>query len=151
MSTEKTVNLSLLDKNIDDIDDLAGYETPVNGVYSLKLSTALKVVAMKGVDKDCVEANFEVVECLEQNNPEDPASKAGTKFSMLFQLGNETAEGKMKELLLPLCAHYGERSLLKMVTDVLKEPTVITATIKRRKDKDDPEKFYPMVSNVVVA
>jgi hypothetical protein len=70
--SEKQVNMSLLDKTIDDIDDLAGFETPVNGVYTLKLNTTLKVVAMKGVDKDCVEANFEMVECIEQNNPEDP-------------------------------------------------------------------------------
>jgi hypothetical protein len=70
---------------------------------------------------------------------------------MLFQLGNETAEGKMKELLMPLAAHFGERSLLKLVTDTLKEPVIISATVKRRKDKDDPDKFYPSISNVTVA
>ena len=146
-------NSSLLDKSIDDIEDLAGFETPVAGMYSLKLYTAVKVVKMSGKDTDCVEANFEVIECLEQNDPGELPTKSGTKFSVLFQLGHEISEGKMKELLIPIAAHFGERSMLKLITEVLaqSENVIIVAKVKRRADKTDKEKFYPDVSNVTVA
>jgi hypothetical protein len=144
-------NMGLLDMSIDDIEDLPGFECPQNGVYVLKFSTAVKVVKMKSGEQDCVEANFEVLECLEQNDPEVDSTKIGTKFSMLFQLGNNVAISKMKELLIPFAEHFNERDLQKLVVDVLKSDTVITASVKRRQDKDDEDKFYPMLSNVVVA
>lgn len=150
MSNDKSFNLGLLDKSIDDIEDLPGFEVPVAGVYSLKFSTAVKVVKMKGIDKDCVEANFEVIECVEQNDPEETPTKAGTKFSMLFQLGNDVAEGKMKELLTPIGAHFNVANLGTLVTETCKD-LIITATVKRRADKEDAEKFYPVVTNVMIA
>jgi len=150
MTEARVFNLGLLDKSIDDIEDLPGFEVPVNGVYSLKFSTALKVVKMKGKDADCVEANFEVIECLEQNDAEATPTKAGTKFSMLFNVENDIAAGKMKELLAPIAAHFQESDLAKLVTETCKD-LIITATIKRRADKEDPDKFYPSVSNVLIA
>jgi hypothetical protein len=149
MSTPQ-FNSNLLDIGIDDIDDLPGFECPVPGIYSLKFSTSTKVVAMKGVDKDCVEANFEVIECLEQNDPAADPTKAGTKFSVLFQLGQEVAMGKMKELLMPVAKHFGEGNLGKLVTDTCKD-LIITAKVARRADKEDKEKFYPVISNVTIA
>lgn len=132
--------------SIDDIDDLPGFEVPVNGIYSLKFSTALKKVN----DKDRVEASFEVIECIEQNDPNETPTKPGTKFSMLFTLDNEIAVSKMKELLIPIATHFGERNMLKLVTDVCKD-VVIAAKIKRRADKEDKDKFYADVSGVVVS
>jgi hypothetical protein len=146
MSNEKSFNLGLLDKSIDDIEDLPGFEVPVNGVYTLKFSTAIKVVK----DKDCVEANFEVIECQEQNDPEATPTKAGTKFSMLFQLENEIAQGKMKELVMPIAAHFGERNMGKLITETCKD-LIINAKVTRRADKEDKEKFYANVTNVTVA
>jgi hypothetical protein len=150
MANTPTFNMSLLSGSIDDIDDLPGFEVPVPGIYSLKFSTGLKVVAMKGKDTDCVEANFEVIECIEQNDPDEVPTKAGTKFSMLFQLGNEISEGKMKEVLLPIAAHFQERNMAKLITDVCKD-LIIAAKVKRRADKEDKEKFYPDVSGVTIA
>lgn len=141
-----TPNLSLLDKSIDDIDDLPGFEVPVNGIYSLKFNTAVKVVN----EVDCVEANFEVIECVEQNDPNETATKPGTKFSMLFRLNNDIALGKMKELLIPIAKHFNEGNLLKLITDTCKD-LIISAKVKRRADKEDKEKFYADVSNVVIS
>lgn len=141
-----SINLSLLDKSIDDIEDLPGFEVPVNGVYSLKFNTAVKVVN----EVDCVEANFEVIEVIEQNDPNEAPTKAGTKFSMLFRLNNDVALGKMKELLMPIAKHFDEGNLLKLITDTCKD-LVIAAKVKRRADKEDKEKFYADVSNVVVS
>lgn len=146
MSNTKQFNSSFLDKSIDDIDDLPGFEVPVNGIYTLKFSTQVKIVK----DRDCVEANFEVIECNEQNDPNETATKPGTKFSMLFQLGNEIAEGKMKELVMPIAAHFEERNMLKLVTETCKD-LIISAKVSRRADKEDKEKFYANVTNVVIA
>lgn len=136
----------MLDMSIDDIDDLPSFEIPVNGIYTMKFSVALKVVK----DKDCVEANFEVLECNEQNDPEAVPTKPGTKFSILFMLDNEISLGKMKELLLPLAAHFDERNMLKLITDTCKD-VIIAAKVKRRADKNDADKFYADVSGVTVA
>ena len=148
-----TFNLTLLDASIDDIEDLAGFEVPIAGMYSLKIHTSVKVVKMVGKDTDCVEAAFEVIECLEQNDPNEHPTKPGTRFSVLFQLTNEISMGKMKELLMPIAIHFGERNLLNLITKTLvpSENVIICAKVKRRADKTDKEKFYPDISSVTVA
>lgn len=150
-SNAPAFNFSLLSKSIDDIEDLAGFEVPYPGMYSLKLSTSVKVVEMKGSPRDCVEVNFEVIECMEKNNSEDPDTKPGTKFSTLFQLGHEVSEGKMKELLLPIAAHFGVRDMAVLITEICKDGVIVAAKVKRRADKEDKDKFYPDVSQLVVA
>lgn len=143
---QQQANLSLLDMSIDDIDDLPGFEAPVNGIYTMKFSTGTKVVN----NKDCIESNFEVIECNEQNDPNEPATKTGTKFSMLTMLDNAVALGKFKELVAPIAVHFNERNLLKLVTDVCKD-LIIVGKVKRRADKEDKEKFYASVTDVTVA
>lgn len=150
-SNAPAFNFSLLSKSIDDIEDLAGFEVPFPGMYSLKLQTSVKVVTMKNNPRDCVEANFEVIECLEKNTSTDPDTKPGTKFSILFQLGHEVSEGKMKELLLPIAAHFGVRDMATLITETCKDGIIVAAKVKRRADKDDADKFYPDVSQLVVA
>lgn len=146
MADKKQFNSSLLDRGIDDIDDLPGFRVPPNGVYSLKANMTLKVIN----DKDTVEAGFEVIECIEQNDPNEEPCKPGDKFNVLFQLGNEIGEGKLKEFVVPFADHFGERNLGKLVTETIKD-VIITATIKQRADKNDPDKKYAGVSNVQVA
>ena len=146
MATQQIANLSLLDMSIDDIGDLPGFEVPVAGIYTLKFSTAVKVVA----NKDAVEANFEVIECLEQNAPALEPTKAGTKFSCLFFLDNDISQGKMKELLMPVAKHFEERNMLKLTTDTCKD-LIVSAKVKRRADKNDSEKFYAEVSGITIA
>lgn len=134
---EKLFNEALLDKNLDDIDDLPGFMTPSNGVYLLKFSTSTKVVN----DKHAVSADFEVLECVEQNNAEDPATPPGTKFNVLFFLENEFGIGKLKELLKPISEHFGVPSLSVLVTETCKD-LEITAKVKQRKNKEDPDRPF---------
>ena len=54
------VNLDLLDKSIDDIDDLPWFEAPQPGLYSLKVNATTKLVN----EKSCISMNFEVIECI---------------------------------------------------------------------------------------
>ena len=77
-------------------------------------------------------------------------TKPGTKFSCLYQLGNEIAEGRMKELVMPIAAHFGERNMATLVTVTCKD-LIITAKVKRRADKEDKDKFYANISNVEIA
>lgn len=145
MSATRQFNASLLDKSIDDIEDLAGFEVPVNGLYTLKFTTAIKVVN----NKDAVEANFEVIDCIEQQDPNEVATKPGTKFSTLFMLDNEIAAGRMKALIAPIAEHFNERNLGTLITETIKD-LVVVAKVKRRADKEDKEKFYADVSGLVV-
>ena len=142
----KQIDLGLLDKSIDDIDDLAGFEAPVPGYYSLKFSTELKVVN----DKDCVSCNFEVIECLEQNDDSLEPTKIGTKFNTLHQLENDIALGKLKEMLKPVSQHFGVSNLATLVQETCKD-LIVAGKVKRRKDKTDPDKFYADVGALTVA
>lgn len=142
--------LSLLDKSIDDIDDLPGFEVPHNGLFSLKFSTAVKTVA----DKECVEANFEIIELLELNDPTlaaESCNKSGTKFSCLYFTEGEHADksiSRLKELVAPVAEATGERNLLKLVTEVIKD-MVVVGKVKRRIDKKT-DKTYADVSDLQV-
>jgi len=142
-------NMSLLDKSIDDIDDLASFAVPPNGTYSLKVYTELKKVN----DNECVEANFEVVDTVELADPTGTPPKTGDKFSLLFKLGHEVGEGKMKEFLAPFAAASGERNVAKLLTEVLHKDQglIVVGTVKQRKDKEDPEKVYASVKNIQLA
>lgn len=143
--------LSILDKSIDEIDDLPGFAVPNNGLYSLKFSTSIKSIN----GKECVEANFEVLECLELNDAStegDPANKAGTKFSCLFFLEGDNADksiSRLKELVAPVAESTGERNLLKLVTEVIKD-MIVVGKVKRRADKTDKDKFYADVSGLTL-
>lgn len=143
--------LNLLDKSIDDIEDLPGFAVPHNGLFSLKFSTNVKEIN----GKEFVEANFEVLEALELNDPTtsgEACNKPGTKFSTLFGLEGEHADksiSRLKELVAPVCEATGERNLLKVVTEVCKDMIVI-GKVKRRADKNDKDKFYADVSDLQV-
>lgn len=143
---KREFNMASLDRSIDDIEELAGFEVPVNGMYTLKFKMDLKVVN----NKDAAEASFEVVECLEQNDPEETPTKPGTKFSTLFFVENDIALSNMKKFLVPFVEHFGESNVLKLIVDNLKEEVVIAAKVKRKEDKKEEGKFYADVSEVTV-
>lgn len=141
-------NLDMLDMNLEDIQDLPGFEVPYPGEYILKLDAAVKSVN----DKQAVEISYEVVECMKKNNDTDPDTIPGTKFSQLFFLQGEPESvkislGRLKQLLAPLAEQLGEGNLLVLVRDHLKS-LMVSATVNRRKDKNDPERFYPDVKNI---
>lgn len=139
-------SLSLLDKSIDDIEDLPGFEVPPEGTYTLKMTCAIKEVN----NKASIETSFEVIEALELNNLEEQDKvKAGTKFSVLSFIENEIAMAKFKEMVAPISASTGEKNVGKLVSEVIKD-VVISATVKHRKNKEDADKPYADVKNIVV-
>jgi hypothetical protein len=142
--------LSLLDKSIDEIDDLPGFEVPQNGLFSLRFSTQVKPIN----GKEFVEANFEVIEALELNDPstaEESCNKPGTKFSCIFGLEGDNADksiSRLKEMMAPVAEATGERNLLKLVTEVAKDLVVIGKVKRRVVKKEGDEKIYADVSDL---
>jgi hypothetical protein len=143
--------LDLLDISLDEIEELPGFECPYNGDYVLNLTASMKKIN----DKWGVEMQYEVVECLEKNNPEDPDTIPGTKFSQLFFLEGKpeavkVAKSFLKILLRDVAEELGESNLLILVRDHLKNLRV-RATVLRRKDKHEEDVYRPNVKNMTLA
>ena len=137
---------ALFGASLDDIADLASFETPKSGTYVLKVSTGTKKINKK----DAVTADFEVVETVELKDDTDVASKPGTKFNIAFIMGNKFSEGRLKQFLIPFAEKFGEKNVGVLIRDTIKE-VIITCQLGNRPDKDDPEKIYAVVKNIEVA
>ncbi len=146
MSNIDLDKLALLDKSIDDIEDLPGFGVPPEGTYTLKMNCAIKEIN----NYANIETTFEVIEALELNDPNEAPAMAGTKFSVLARIENDIAMGKFKEMVAPIAAHFDQKNVGKLVTEVIKD-LVISGTVKHRKNKEDADKPYGEVKNIVVA
>jgi hypothetical protein len=146
------LDLDLLDMDLEGIEDLPGFTVPFNGEYNLKMQLALKQVNSKAA----VEASYEVIDCIKKNNDTDPDTVPGTKFSSLFFLAGEpdsvkVSLGRLKELLAGVSEGLGEGNLKILVRDHFATPRPVVATVTRRADKEDKEKFYAGVKNLKLA
>lgn len=144
--------LDILDKELDDMPDLAGFDVPVNGQYQLMMSCAVKTVN----EKPAVEVSYVVKACIKQDKDTDTPTPVDTKFSQLFFLkGTEDAVrmslGKLKKLFGGLTELAGTANVKALVQFFAANETLIEATVKRQADKEDKEKFYARVNNVVPA
>lgn len=137
---------SLLNANLDDLADLPSFEVPVPGHYQLLLDITAKKIG----DADAIEFSYEVVDTLELANSEDTPPKPGDKFSEAYMLNNEFGVGKLKVAIKPIAEALGTSSLRDLVGGQVKGMS-ISATVKRRVDKNDKEKFYAVVSNIIPA
>ena len=154
----KDLDISLLDMDIDSIEDLPGFEVPHNGEYMLQLKTTLKNI--KG--RTCVETSFEMLECIKKDNDSDPDTVAGSKFSSLYTVkgdGKNAEEDKeqvrkglgyLKLLLADVAETTGQGNLMILIRDVVADCTVL-GTVKRRVDAEDKEKVYGSVKNMRLA
>jgi hypothetical protein len=148
MSEIKTIGSmdELFSTSLDDLADLAGFETPPAGSYILKVSAVTKEVN----DKDAVEAAFEVVETVELTDTSGTPVPNGTKFSTLFMIDNEFGLGNLKKFCGAFADHFGTKNMGELIRDHIKDVT-ISGMVKTRKDKNDPEKIYGSVTNITVA
>lgn len=155
MSENQVLDLSLLDMNMEDIEDLPGFEVPPTGEYIFKLTTAMKEIN----NKIFIETQYEVVECLKKDKDTDADGKPGNKFSSLYTIRGDGKDkekdeemrrlglGKLKELLAGIAESTGETSVAILVRDYIAS-ALVQGTLKRRADKEDPEKFYGNVKNL---
>lgn len=145
----------LFDADLEDIADLAGFETPPAGAYILKVSTETKEIN----DKPSVVANFEVIETVELKEKDESSKKyrppvqPGTMFSTAFILGNAVAEGRLKQFLAPFAEHFGIKgkgSIGVLVRDTIKD-VVVAATVTNKASKDDEDVIYAGIKNIQVS
>lgn len=130
--------------SIDDIADLPSFEVPVKGSYIFDVSAEIKKVN----DKDVVEASYVVVELVEPAVPGETAVP-GTKFSTIFMIDNEFGIGNLKKFLKPFADHFGNSNVGALIQEI--KTLRVAATLGHRKDKNDPDKVYALVSNITVA
>lgn len=145
----------LFEADLEDIADLAGFETPPAGSYILKVSTETKEIN----DKPSVVANFEVVETVELKIQDEskkgyrPPVQPGTMFSCAYILGNAVAEGRLKQFLAPFGEHFGIKgkgSVGILIRDTIKD-VVCAATVTNRASKDDEDVIYAGIKNIQIS
>lgn len=145
----------LFDADLEDIADLAGFETPPAGAYILTVSTETKDIN----DNPAVVANFTVVETVELKVQDETSKKYrppvadGTMFSTAFILGNAYSEGNLKKFLAPFGEHFGisgKGSVGILVRDTIKDVR-IAATVTNRVSKDDEDVIYAGIKNIQIA
>lgn len=144
--SDDTFDLNLLDQNLADIEDLPSFEVPPAGTYQLLVSLSTKTVN----EHPAVAADLEIISTVQLANSADTPAVDGTKFGLLFMLDNEFGLGNMKKFLAPFAEHFGTDNVRELVTEKVQN-VQITATVKRRVDKEDKEKVYAIVTNIVVA
>lgn len=139
---------SLLSMSADDLADIPGFEVPPTGHYNLAVYFEAKEVNKKS----CIECNFTVKDVIEIL-PDATPPLVDTKFSVLCQIGNEFGLGKLKAISKPIMDGLGIGNYGELLGQVGKASSgvLISATVKPRKDKNDPEKIYADVSNVTLA
>lgn len=134
----------LFSASIDDIADLPSFEVPVVGSYILAVTAEIKKIN----DKDVVEAQYTVQELVEPAIAGETAVP-GTKFSTIFMIDNEFGIGNLKKFLKPFADHYGNTNVGELIGEI--KDVTVAATLKHRKDKNDPDKVYAIISNLSVA
>ena len=157
-SNEKFDSLeALFGASLDDIADLPAFEAPPPGAYILDINMDTKKIN----DKWAIEASFAVVETVALKNDVEGSdgyrapSAPGTKFSTAFFLkdkdgkANVNGIARMKQLLVPFAEHFGDKDIQKLVTELVKNVR-IAAVVTNRADKEDPEKIYAGVRDIMV-
>ncbi len=140
----------LMDADLDNIADLAGFEIPPKGHYKLSISLEQKTVN----DKPAISANATVLETLELADANETKCKEGTKFNVLFMMDNQWGQGAFKKFVMPIAKHLG----VSKVSETIKacQNITVAATLKHRGNKEDKDKpaeekrWYADLQNVEV-
>lgn len=138
----------LANATLDDVEDIPDFEVPPVGSYLLNVQLDRKTVN----DKDCIEASFTVEETIELANEDDKPAAKGTKFSILYQLGNKYGLGNYKKLAKPFFAQFGFSSYGEFYDAVHTNPVLIGCNLKHRKGKKERAgEVYADVRDIVFA
>jgi hypothetical protein len=78
----------------------------------------------------------------------DTPLEAGAKAQLLFDLTNEFAQGKFKELLKSLAAHYGAKSNRELLAD--SQGAEVAVVIKHRTSKDKSKTYIDVDTMSVI-
>lgn len=142
---------SLLDADMDDLEGLPPMGTPPTGHYNLLLTMKTGDVN----DKEAVIATYEVVSINEIKDEEEAGDvKVGQTFNENFILkkkdgkANTTSIGALISRLEPFKAHFGTSKVGETVDKVVQ--VLISASIRRVPQKDNPEFYNARLSDIVI-
>ncbi len=164
MSTKQTTDtadlpefdLEILDRSLDDIEELPGFDVPPVGTYQLLLSAETKMIPPKEGEKEArpvVALQYEITGTIKLADKGDAEPIPGSSFGEMFILGNEFGESSLKKAIAPYASYFNTNNLRELVKEKIQN-VVITATVKHRFNrKTDPLKENPFaqVVNVVIA
>lgn len=102
---------------------------PPEGTYSCKLKFVTKKI--NGVNS--IEAEFKIVECIEQDNPEAKPPGKDAKFNQLFKTDNDISLGRFRKLAETIKSACGDD-----VPQIISGGNVYDVLVKlmHRKSKD---------------
>lgn len=144
---------SLMDASMDDIDDLPPVGVPPSGHYNLSVTAERK----ENNDKtgEYIKFSYEVEAVNEVKDPaEESQAAVGMKFSQMFSpikkdgTPNEYGIGFLKEAVAPFSAHFGTPKMGETIAQINK--VSVAASLTRRVDKKDAERFNFSLKDVVV-
>lgn len=98
---------SILDQQLDDLEDLPEFKPFPTGTHRFTISFESKEVNKH----PSVELKIVGIETVELANPEDTPLTAGDSTNVLFMLDNEFGVGKLKAVLKPLSEHFGTKGV----------------------------------------
>ena len=145
---------SLLNSSMDDLDDLPPVGVPPTGHYTL-IVTAERVDPEEAGKNPYIKFSYEVEAVNEVKNPEEESQVAvGMKFSQIFSpfkkdgTVNNFGVGFLKEAIAPFAAHFCTSSNGETLQAINK--VTVAASLVRKKDRKDPERFNFSLKDVVV-
>ena len=145
---------SLLNSSMDDLDDLPPVGVPPTGHYTLVVS-AERVTPAEAGKNEYIKFSYEVEAVNEVKNAEEESqAAAGMKFSQIFSpfkkdgTVNDFGVGFLKEAIAPFAAHFGTRGIGEALQAINK--VTVAASLIRKQDRKDPERFNFSLKDVVV-
>lgn len=135
---------SLLDSTLDDLADLPEFKPYPNGAHQVTIAFEKKTVNKH----PAVELKMTAISTLELSEPTDAPLEKGSESSVLYMLDNEMGQGKFKEIIKILSAHFGAG---KKNAEYIEEAKGLQCTVvtKKRSNKDKTAEYTDIVTMTV--
>jgi hypothetical protein len=131
-ATATVSTLSLLDASLDDMNDMPTWEVFPAGVYKVKPTVKQeKKKNDKGVEETIITVGAKLLEVRELNSPEDKAPEIGAETSTRYTWENEYGQGGLKNLLKPIAAATGVKSVAQLL-EILNDADDVVLVMGKR-------------------
>lgn len=144
---------ALMNASMDDLDDLPPVGVPPTGHYTLEVTASRETSESSG--NDFIKFQYEVKEVNEVKDPAEAADAAvGMKFSQMFSpfkkdgTVNDFGVGFLKEACAPFAAHFGTTAMGDTIAAI--NQVTVAATLTRKKDRKDPDRWNFSLKDVVI-
>ena len=144
---------SLLDASMDDIEDLPPIGVPPTGHYNLEVTATREQSQDK--KSEYIKFSYVVLAVNELKNEEERGDAAeGMKFDNIFSpvkkdgTANTLSIGLLKQSLAPFAEHFGTKQIGETIGNINK--ITVAASLVRRADKQDPDRYRFALKDVVI-